>query len=168
MIFAVVLVGSGIWLVRHYQQGPSSPQENPKKGGVLLLDLPERASVSTQFTATLSVDTQGKAINAVGAYLQFDPQFIQLANLDTTSSFCQFYPEKKFDNQQGMIRIACGSPNPGFKGVNTLAKFKFTTLRQGVTKIKILPESQILLNNGYGTNILNNFPEFSILIVNNL
>jgi len=93
---------------------------------------------------------------------------LEIINLDTTQSFCQFYPVNRFNNIQGTITIECGAPSPGFNGKNTIAKIKFFAKTIGNAIIKIKPTSQILLNNGKGTNIFSGPSQKTVLILNSI
>ena len=109
-------------------------------------------------------------MNAVGLYLNFDADKLQLTNLDTSQSFCQFYPEKRFDNNLGTISLTCGAPHPGVSDKNTLLELEFIALDQGTTNLLVNPDSKILLSNGKGTNILDEEPvdPYTISIRNTL
>lgn len=138
------------------------------KSGTLIIDAPDRVSLNQPFTVDVSIDTKKQNTNAVGLYILFDESQLQLLNLDTSQSFCQFYPEKKFDNYHGTISISCGSPHPGVSGVNTIVSLDFIPLNIGQTTLYTTPSSKILLSNGKGTNILTEFPLKQISIHNNL
>ena len=139
-----------------------------KKPGVMTIKMPQKALINEPFQISLIVDTQGQKINAVGLYLQFDPKKLQLVQIDTRPSFCQFYPEKKFDNQLGTVSLACGSPHPGMSGLSTMMILDFIPIDMGDTYIRTVRNSQILLSDGKGTNILKDFPAAQVKVVNNL
>lgn len=120
------------------------------------------AFLNQTFEVSVQMDTLGSSVNAVGVYLRFDPQALQLLDYDTETSFCQFYPEKKFDNHAGTVSLACGSPHPGVRGSNQLLTIKFIAKQLGMTTLYALPESQILKSDGTGTNILDTHPSLVI------
>lgn len=126
---------------------------NIKNPGVFVIESPNEVSVSSTYQAEFVADTKGQAVNAVNLLVNFDPEKFNVLSVDTSKSFCQFYPENKFNNNKGTISISCGSPNPGFTGKSVIAKVSFFTKTTGQTNITISPKSQILLNNGKGTNI---------------
>jgi hypothetical protein len=134
----------------------------------LIYKMPDKTSINKPFKAVIEMDTQGNNVNAVGIYLKYDPNFLQLTNMDTTQSFCQFYPEKKFDNNLGTISLACGSPHPGISGKDTLLELEFIPRRIGSTRIWTDPNSQILVSDGKGTNILNVPVSTEITVMNTL
>ncbi|OGV95811.1 hypothetical protein A2W24_01995 [Microgenomates group bacterium RBG_16_45_19] len=136
---------------------------------VLNLILPnEPIRLQQPFLVTVRLSSPNQAINAAGVYLQYDPQALQLINLDTRASFCQLYPEKKFDNQLGTISLACGSPHPGFKGDNTLMILEFIPLIAGKTSLVTRPETNLLAADGKGTNLLKEKPTAEISILTGL
>jgi hypothetical protein len=136
--------------------------------GSLIFKAPEKVIINEPFEMTVQIDTKGKNVNAVGVYLRFEPQKIQLMQMDTSPSFCQFYPEKKFDNQLGLISLACGSPHPGMNGTSTLMVLQFTPISLGQMIIRTDSQSRLLVSDGKGTNILKEFPNLSVNVVNNL
>jgi hypothetical protein len=107
-------------------------------------------------------------VNATGVYLFFEPEYFQVQQLDTTMSFCQFYPEKKYDNNLGQVSVACGSPHPGISGEDTLMVIELIPIKLGDSTIRMGKTSQILASDGYGSNILNEYPWVPISILNTL
>ena len=135
------------------------------KKGVLEFVAPETVMVKDSFDLEVSIDTMGNNVNATGLYLRFDPQKLQLLNMQTKDSYCQLYPEKKFDNNVGTVSLACGTPHPGFKGENKFVTLEFMPLTTGQTVIRMDPESQLLLSDGKGTNILTEYPSHTLDVV---
>jgi len=138
------------------------------KNGSLVLEIEDRVVVNTPFTVSAIVDSSNQKVNAVGFYLRYEPQHLELIDFDTSGSFCQFYPEKKFDNSVGIMSLACGSPHPGFSGKSTLITLTFMPKVVANSIISVDPKSQILLSDGKGTNILETFPQERISILNSL
>jgi hypothetical protein len=134
--------------------------------GTLELSSPDKVALNQPFDISVIINTQGKNVNAVGAYLLFDPTKLQVMQMDTKPSFCQFYPEKKFDNQLGTISLACGTPHPGVNGRSVLMNIQFIPHSLGQTTIYLDPRSQILASDGKGTNILTTFPQKVINVIN--
>jgi hypothetical protein len=126
------------------------------------------AFLNQTFEVSVQMDTLGSSVNAVGVYLRFDPQALQLLDYDTQTSFCQFYPEKKFDNHAGSVSLACGSPHPGVRGSSQLLNLKFVAKQLGVSTLYVLSESQVLKSDGTGTNILDDYPSLVIDVKSNI
>lgn len=138
------------------------------KPGTVTFNAPEKVLVNQPFKISVEMDTKKQNVNAAGIYLTFEPSKLKLVNIDTTKSFCQFYPEKKYDNTLGKVTLACGSPHPGVNGKNTILTLEFMPVVIGKTIITFDPKSQLLLSNGKGTNILTDYPKLSLIILNAL
>lgn len=136
--------------------------------GTMQFTTPTTVVINQPFEMSVDIDTDEKSVNAAGIYLRFDPDKLQLLNLDTRSSFCQFYPERKYDNNLGIISLACGSPHPGVKGQNTIMILEFMPVGAGDTVLRTAPESQLLMSDGKGTDILGEVPLETIKVVNSL
>jgi len=130
--------------------------------GTVAYQLPETIFQNQPFNLSININTNKQAANAVGLYLRFDPKKLQVVDLDTSQSFCQFYPEKKYDNQLGSISLACGSPHPGVTGTSTILKLQLIPLTSGTITLTLDPRSQILLSDGKGTNVLLEHPQLPI------
>lgn len=120
----------------------------------LEIESEDHPSVNTPFTLSLTIEPQNQPVNAVGLYLKFNPTKLQVLDIDTSQSFCQFYPEKRFDNNLGTVNLVCGAPHPGSVEKTTVLKLEFMPLVVGGTVLSLDPRSQILLSDGKGTNIL--------------
>ena len=136
--------------------------------GSVNLVLPEEIHVNQAFNLSIEIDTNNQQVNAAGIYLRFNPNHLQVVDIDTGDSFCQFYPEKKYDNSQGLVSLACGSPHPGFSGKNTLMVLKIQPLISGPSSIQLDPQSRLLLSDGKGTNILHQHQRIPFNILTSL
>lgn len=99
----------------------------------------------------------GEAINAVQAVIAYDPSVAEAKEIVTTRSFCQpdLFVEKIIDPAKGEIRIACGLPSPGFNGLRGIvAEVIFQPVRTGQLDLQLTDETQVLANDGLGTNVL--------------
>lgn len=168
IVLIVVVLGCMVGLIFMYLPKGRRLGISTKATGTFEMQAPDQVTATDPFTIKLSVDTKGESINAVGLKLKFPTNRLQILSMDTKESFCEFYPENRYDNQTGEISISCGLPNPGFNGVGSLATITFEPLSVGVANLEILPESAILLNDGKATNILKEFSAKDILIVGNL
>jgi len=139
-----------------------------KPQGAFTIEGNSEVGASGSFQIQVIADSDNRPANAIALFIKFDPQKIKVINLDTSSSFCQFYPENKFDNDQGTISIQCGSPSPGFKGKDNIASIQFMPQTIGQTNIEILDTSLILLNDGKGENILSRGLIHPITILNTI
>ena len=129
---------------------------------------PESVNLNHTFKVTVSMDTDKLAVNAIGLNINYENENLRVVSIDTTQSFCQFYPEKKYNDNVGRINLSCGSPEPGFTGQNDVLIIEFKPIKIGDTPIIIDPQSKILLSDGKGTNVLREFPQAQVKIINSL
>jgi hypothetical protein len=168
--FGILLLVSLIFIVSSQKRGkPSFSLSSVIKGnGFFRLDKPANISVNSPFKVNFIANSDNKQVNAVALSVTFDPNKLSIINMDTTQSFCQFYPENKFSNDSGTISIQCGAPSPGFRGETTIASVTFLAKNMGETVVTINEKSQILLNDGKGTNIFTRPVNETLVILNNI
>ncbi len=114
-------------------------------------------TVGSTFDVSVLVDTQGQEINAVQVNLSFPADKLQLVSPSTGSSIISIYTTPpKYDNSTGRIEIIGGIPN----GINVpsglVTKLTFRVKGIGTASLRFNGESQVLLNDGRGTNVLEN------------
>jgi hypothetical protein len=166
LLSMLVFIGAVIGLLWMYQ--PTFRQrvfgETTEARGTITQTPMDEVRIGSPFKLSVGINTDNQSVNAVGYYVHFDPNALQVLSLDTKSSFCQFYPEKKYDNINGSISLACGSPHPGFRGENTIMVIEFLPKTVGLTTIRVDPKSQILMSDGKGSNILTEYPATDVRI----
>jgi hypothetical protein len=170
-VFAVVIVAStlmlivsGLLLWNMSQGGTVLNIKTSNQYAVLTFTGKKSESVNQAFPLRLTMDTNGANVNAVGIFIRFDPDKLEVNDISTLNSFCQFYPEKKIDNRAGTISLSCGAPHPGIKGISELMELKITPLAIGTTTLRIAPDSKVLKSDGKGTNILNDYPSWEVQV----
>lgn len=114
-------------------------------------------TVGSTFDVSVILDTQGQSVNAVQVNLAFPPDKLQLVSPQVGNSIIEIYTTPpRYDNSRGTVEITGGIPN----GINVsrglVAKFTFRVRSLGVASLRFAGESQALLNDGNGTNALNN------------
>ncbi|MDO8264967.1 MAG: cohesin domain-containing protein [Candidatus Parcubacteria bacterium] len=112
--------------------------------------------VGSTFDISIFINTGGNNINAVNVELKFDPKKIQIASPTTGKSFIAVWvSQPNYSNINGTASFQGGVPSPG---VNTssglVSTITFRVITPGETTISLLDSSQILLDDGKGTNIL--------------
>lgn len=114
-------------------------------------------NVGSTFEVSVQVDTKGQEINAVQMQLSFPPDKLQLVSPSAGSSVIEIYTTPpRFNNSSGTVEIIGGIPN-GINVANGLiAKLTFRVKSVGQASLRFTGESQILLNDGRGTNVLDN------------
>jgi hypothetical protein len=108
-------------------------------------------------TFAIQLYTGGEAINAAQAILNYDPTMIQVEDILTVHSFCSpdLFVEKKIDNKKGQVSIVCGLPNPGFQErMGVVAELLVKMLKVGQFDLNFGNDTQVLANDGLGTNVL--------------
>lgn len=102
------------------------------------------------------VDTGGESINAVQADILFPADKLQVVNPVASTSFISIWvTAPTYSNTDGTIHFQGGLPTPGIKtsgGVISTVTFRIKS--PGNATIRFAPSSQVLRNDGQGTNIL--------------
>jgi hypothetical protein len=127
--------------------------------------VPQKLAVGEAFSVELRLQTTGTAINAVGTIIRFNPLYLQVVNTTTEKSFCSFYLDNTFDNIKGEIKISCGTSQPGFQGDSVVIHVNMRPKLAGDTQITTQAENtNVLANDGKGTNILQKSPNLDLTI----
>lgn len=121
--------------------------------------------IGEKFPFDLTITGIKKAINAVEADISFDPRIIKVVDIMTDNSFATIFVTKTYNNDQGIVRIVAGVPNPGFAQETGLsATIVFAGIAAGVSEVAFLPQSVVLANDGRGTNVLKDLPRTQLFI----
>lgn len=104
---------------------------------------------------TVTVNTENKQINAIQTDLVFPPDKLEVITPTAGESVLGIYAiAPRFNNQNGTIQILGGIP----KGLNTasgvVSKISFRVKGTGTAEIRFVGDTQVLLNDGMGTNDL--------------
>lgn len=111
--------------------------------------------VGSTFDVSLYLDTQGQTVNAVEAFVRFDPDKLQIVSSIADLSIIDLWVDQpKYNNRDGTIELRGGIP----KGVNTtdglITKLRFRVKGIGTAVVKFTDESRVLLHDGKGTDAL--------------
>jgi hypothetical protein len=113
-------------------------------------------SVGSTFNVSIVVNTGGKSVNAVKADIKFPANKLQVVNPSAGTSFISIWvSQPTYSNTAGTLSFQGGLPNPGIKtdsGVISTITFRATA--PGTAKLTLLDTSQVLANDGQGTNLL--------------
>ncbi len=95
------------------------------------------------------------AVNAVRTIVIFDPTAVKILGIKTINSFCDqnLFIEKIIDNGQGRVIVSCGLPTPGFVGQGRVVELVYERLQPKSFELNLM-ESQVLANDGLGTDVL--------------
>lgn len=114
-------------------------------------------AVGSTFDVSVILDTQGQSVNAVQVQLAFPPDKLQLVSPQVGNSIIEIYTTPpRYDNSRGTVDIVGGIPNGINVSSGLVAKFTFRVRSLGTAALRFTGESQALLNDGRGTNALNN------------
>jgi hypothetical protein len=109
-------------------------------------------NVGQKFSVVL--DSGGEAINTVSIKLRYDPALVSIEAVDTAHSLCEYFLTDDYD-KKGFIDLECIIPNPGFRGREaTVADIYVKARHSGQASFTFTNDSQILANDGLGTDVL--------------
>ena len=139
--------------------GAGVPQAHAQTAnGATLLFSPGSGTftVGSTFNVSIVVNTGGNSINAVRADISFPANRLQVVNPSAGTSFISIWVNQPaYSNTAGTISFQGGLPNPGIKtdsGIVSTITFRATA--PGSAKISFKETSQVLANDGQGTNLL--------------
>lgn len=114
------------------------------------------------------LDTGGDSINAVNAEVRFPADKLQVVNPAASTSFITIWvTAPTFSNVNGTLQFQGGLPNPGIKtsgGVISTVTFRVKSAGRAV--LTYAPASQVLRNDGEGTNILSSTGSADFMLKN--
>jgi len=122
-------------------------------------------NIGDSFSVEVGVNTNGQNVVVVAAYLNYNSSYFRADSIDTTGSIFTTEAEKTIDSTTGVIKITRGIPTPG---VNTtsgkVATINFTAISATSPSTDNITfdfaagstlESNVILDDGLGTDILN-------------
>lgn len=112
--------------------------------------------IGSTFNVSVYINTGGKDINAVQVELQFPPDKLQVASPTTGKSFISVWvSQPTYSNTRGTASFVGGLPSPGINTSSGLVStITFRVKAPGTATISFKDTSQILLDDGNGTNVL--------------
>jgi len=112
--------------------------------------------IGSTFDVSIFVNTKGNNVNAVKVDLKFDPRILQIASPTAGKSFISVWiSQPTYSNITGTASFQGGIPSPGINTSSGLVStITFRAIAPGETTVSFLDSSQVLLNDGEGTNIL--------------
>ncbi|MEZ4104338.1 MAG: cohesin domain-containing protein [Candidatus Paceibacterota bacterium] len=92
--------------------------------------------INKLFTASITVNTGGKSINAAEGTLKFNPQHLSVVSIDKSASiFNLWVTEPTFSNSAGTITFSGGKPS-GYSGASgNIFNVTFKTLSANSAKV---------------------------------
>lgn len=112
-------------------------------------------TVGSTFDVTIFLNSDRESVNAIRTMLSFPPDKIQLVPDTAEKSIITVYSSPPtFDNQKGIVDLQGGVPG----GINVsngqIIKLTFRVKAVGEGVFRFLDESQVLANDGSGTDVL--------------
>ncbi|KKS34955.1 MAG: hypothetical protein UU98_C0044G0011 [Parcubacteria group bacterium GW2011_GWD2_42_14] len=134
---------------------------------------PPSATLSQQFEYRVGIKllSGGEAINAAEILLAYDPQKIQVIEIDFSRSFCNqsLILQRDIDNNAGLVHIVCGIPGTGFsERSGIVADLFLQPTEDGLFTLKFAPETKVLASDGLGTEVLRYAVDGSYVIAKQL
>ena len=112
-------------------------------------------SVGSTFDVSISMDTNGKSVNALAISLDFPPDMLQVVSPSLGQSVIGVWTSApKFDNANGKISLQGGIPGGITASDALISTVTFRVKSVGTAIVKFLDGSKVLLNDGLGTNAL--------------
>jgi len=121
-------------------------------------------TTNSTFSVTVSVNSQGAAINAAEGTLRFDPNQLAVVSVSRASSiFSLWVTEPTFSNSAGTISFSGGSP-AGYTGsAGTVMSITFRAKTAGTARLTF-GDGAVLANDGRGTNVLSSMSSATFTI----
>ncbi|MFH1820407.1 MAG: cohesin domain-containing protein [Candidatus Nealsonbacteria bacterium] len=111
--------------------------------------------VGSVFTVSILVNTEGNEINTIWAELKFPSNQLQITSPTAGTSFVsEWLSPPTYSNEQGVITFKGGIQGGIKTSAGVLAQITFRAISAGTARIEFTGSSQILLNDGLGTNVL--------------
>jgi len=112
--------------------------------------------VGSTFDVSIFVNTGGNNVNAVKVDLKFDPRKLQIASPTAGRSFISVWiSQPTYSNISGTASFQGGIPSPGINtSAGLVSTITFRAIAPGETIVSFLDSSQVLLDDGKGTNVL--------------
>lgn len=106
------------------------------------------------FFVDIKMDTGDTFINAAHIKINFPADKLKIVSISKDNSVFSLWPqEPAFSNDTGELEFSGGFPHPGFQGNNGhVLKIQFEAKEEGRARL-FFEESQILANDGKGTDI---------------
>ena len=113
-------------------------------------------TVGSTFNVSILLDTKEESVNALEIALSFPPDMLQIVSPSTGRSIIGVWTANpKFDNVNGQMNLQGGVPGGITSSRALISTVTFRVKSVGESLVKFLDKSKALLNNGLGTNVLN-------------
>ena len=141
----------------------------PLAASAAMLDLlPTSVAVGTgeSFTERMTVSSANQAMNAISGTIVFPPDILQVVSVSKANSVLSLWiQEPSFSNTDGTISFSGVVPNPGYIGSRgQVFSIQFRARKAGIALVSFSASSQVLANDGNGTDILTDTSAASVSV----
>lgn len=117
------------------------------------------------FEVPIMIDTHGKSVNAVELYIQFDPRKLTIVDPVGRQSVVGVWVEPPtYSNSQGTLKLVGTIPGGITTGAGLIGKITFKGIAPGESRVTFLTKSQVLANDGLGSDVATNFGSASYTV----
>lgn len=105
---------------------------------------------------SVQLSSGGESINAIRVHMQFNQHIVSVDKLDTSGTLCEkgVVLDSVIDNANGTILFSCVIPG-GYQGPGgVLVRALLRPVSTGDASLSFMPDSEVLANDGLGTNVL--------------
>jgi len=123
--------------------------------------------IGSVFTVSVFLNTEGNEINAVLAEISFPPNKLQITSPTAGTSFiAEWLTPPNYSNERGVVSFRGGIPGGITTSAGLVSSITFRAKASGMAKVEFSQGSQVLLNDGQGTDILTHTidGEYQILV----
>lgn len=114
-------------------------------------------TVGSTFDVSLYLNSEKKSINAIDISLSFPPQMLQLVSPSTGKSIIGIWViQPNVNNETGRLDLKGGIPSGITTSSGLITTLTFRVKSVGKASMRFLDSSKVLLNDGFGTDDLNN------------
>jgi hypothetical protein len=135
------------------------PTKAQTEGATLFLSPDSTSTVAGKtFEVSVFLDTGGNTINTLDVFIKFPSDKLQVVSPSIGKSIIGIWTSPPgFNNSIGEVHFRGGIPAPGTNTPNGLiSTITFRAKSVGIATVSFGSNSKILLNDGYGTNVLTN------------
>lgn len=118
------------------------------------------------YMVDIRLDSPDEYINTIQLELDWDPARMQMVDTNFSGSLFFFWPFASVDNVAGYAKSIGGIMTPGYRGTGGLVyRPVIQALGTGSVTLTILPTTDVLLNDGYGTSTSVTFDHLTLSVI---
>lgn len=124
-------------------------------------------SVGALITETVVVSSTDQAINTVAGVISFPADLLQVVSVSKANSILSMWvQDPTFSNANGSVSFSGVVPNPGYiGGRGQVVSIQFRGKKSGTASVALSSASQVLANDGNGTDVLSGTQSATVTVV---